>query len=78
MLAIYEVLTIIGRKRYLYKGIDNYINPLLEDPILPRAEPRPSKAPGLSVCEWSPEGLQDKSVSLIPNTEEILKLMKKK
>ena len=24
------------------------------------------------VCEWSPEGLYDKSVSWIPNTDEIL------
>ena len=35
-------------------------------------------APGLGVCEWSPEGLHGKSVSLIPNTDEILKLVKKK
>ena len=41
-------------------------------------KPRPSTAPGLGVCEWSPEGLNDKSVSLIPNTDEILKLVKKK
>ena len=34
--------------------------------------PRPSTAPGLGVCEWSPEGLYDKSVSWIPNTDEIL------
>ena len=26
-------------------------------------EARPSTAPGLGVCEWSPEGLYDKSVS---------------
>ena len=32
----------------------------------------------LGVCEWSPEGLHDKSVPLIPNTDEILKLAKKK
>ena len=32
----------------------------------------------LGVCEWSPEGLYDKSVSWIPNTDEILKLVKKK
>ena len=37
---------------------------------------RPSSAPGLGVCEWSPEGLYDKSVSWIPNTDEILTLMK--
>ena len=42
------------------------------------ASPMPSTAPGLGVCEWSPEGLYDKSVSLIPNTDEILKLVKKK
>ena len=42
------------------------------------AHPRPSTAPGLGVCEWSAEGLYDKSVSLIPNTDEILKLVKKK
>ena len=33
---------------------------------------------GLGACEWSPEGLYDKSVSWIPNTGEILKLVKKK
>ena len=32
-------------------------------------ESRPSIAPGLGVCEWSPEGLYDKSVFLIPNTD---------
>ena len=31
-----------------------------------------STAPGLGVYKWSPEGLHDKSVSLIPNTDEIL------
>ena len=35
-------------------------------------------APGLGVCEWSPAGLYDKSVSLIPNTDETLKFVKKK
>ena len=40
--------------------------------------PRPSTAPGLGVCEWSLEGLYDKSVSLIPNTDKILKFVKKK
>ena len=30
------------------------------------------------VCKWSPEGLCDKSVSWIPNTDEFLKLLKKK
>ena len=39
--------------------------------------PKPVTAPGLGVCEWSPKGLSDKSVSLIPNTDEILKLVKK-
>ena len=43
-----------------------------------QAEPRLSTAPGLGVCEWSPEGLHDKSVSWIPNTDEILKLLEKK
>ena len=38
---------------------------------------RPSTSPGLGVCKWSPEGLCDKSVSLIKNTDEILKLLKK-
>ena len=38
---------------------------------------RHSTAPGLGVCEWSPEGLRDKIVSLIPNTDEILKFVKK-
>ena len=33
-----------------------------------------SSRPG--VCEWSPEGLYDKSVCLILNTDEILKLVK--
>ena len=41
-------------------------------------EQRHSTAPGLGVCEWSPEGLYDKSVSLIPNTDEILKLLENK
>ena len=40
--------------------------------------PRPSTAPGLIVCERSPEGLYDKSVSWVPDTDEILKLVKKK
>ena len=40
--------------------------------------PKPSTAPGLGVCEWSPEGLYNKTVSWIPNTDEILKLLKKK
>ena len=39
---------------------------------------RPSKAPGLGVCKWSPEGLYDTSVSLIPNTDEMLKFVNKK
>ena len=43
-----------------------------------RAAIRPFTAPGLGVCEWSPDGLKDKSVSLIPNTVEILKSVKKK
>ena len=43
-----------------------------------RAVPRSSTAPGPGVCEWSPEGLHDKGVSLIPNTDTILKLVKKK
>ena len=34
--------------------------------------------PLIGVCEWSPECLHDKSVSLIPNTDEQLKLVKKK
>ena len=42
------------------------------------AAQRLSTAPGLGVCEWSTEGLHDKSVSQIPNTDEILKLLKKK
>ena len=42
-----------------------------------RAVPRPSTASGLGVCEWSPEGLHYKSVSLILNTDEMLKLVKK-
>ena len=37
---------------------------------------RPLTAPGLGVCEWSPEGLYDKSVSWIPTTDEMLKLLK--
>ena len=43
-----------------------------------RAVPRRSTSPGLSVCEWSPEGLCDKSEYWIPNTDEILQLVKKK
>ena len=39
---------------------------------------RPHTASGLGVCECSPKGLYDKSVSLIPNTDEILKFAKKK
>ena len=39
---------------------------------------RPSTALGLGASEWSPEGLHDKRVSWIPNTDEILKLVKKK
>ena len=39
--------------------------------------PRPSTAPGPGVCEWSPEGLYDKRASWIPNTDEILKSVKK-
>ena len=39
---------------------------------------RLSTDPGLGVCEWSPEGLHDKCVSLIQNTNEILKFVKKK
>ena len=42
------------------------------------AQSRHSLGPGLSVCEWSPEGLLDKSVSLILNTDEMLKFVKKK
>ena len=38
----------------------------------------PSTALGLGVCKWSPEGLLDKRVSLIQNTDEILKFVKKK
>ena len=38
---------------------------------------RSSTATGLGVCGWSPEGLYDKSVSSIPNTDEILKLLNK-
>ena len=39
---------------------------------------RLSTASGLGVCEWSPEGLYHKSVSLIPNTDEKLEILKKK
>ena len=41
-------------------------------------QPRPFTAPGPGVSELSPEGLHDKSVSLVQNTDEILKLVKKK
>ena len=34
--------------------------------------------PGLGVYKWSPEGLYDKCVCCIPNTDEILKLLEKK
>ena len=40
-------------------------------------QPRLSTALGLGVCEWSPEGLYDKSISLTLNTNEIFKLAKK-
>ena len=40
----------------------------------PWYEPRPSLATTLDVCEWGPEGLYDKSASLIPSTDEIFKL----
>ena len=40
--------------------------------------PRSATAIGPGVCEWSPEELYDKSVPLILNTDEILKLVKKK
>ena len=39
--------------------------------------PRLSTAPGLGVCEWSPEELYDKSVPLTLYTDEILKLVEK-
>ena len=39
---------------------------------------RPSTSPGLDVCEFSPEGLYDKNVFWIPNTDEILILVNKK
>ena len=42
-----------------------------------RGRPRLSTAPGLGVCESSPVGLDDKTVSWIQNTDEILKLVKK-
>ena len=42
-----------------------------------RPWPRPSTALGLGICEWNPVGLYDKTVSWIPNTDEILKLPKK-
>ena len=45
---------------------------------LDRIGARPSAARGLGVCGWSPEGLHDKSVSLIPNTDEILKIYEEK
>ena len=44
----------------------------------PRALPRSSTASGLYVCECSREELYDNSVTLILNTDEILKLVKKK
>ena len=44
--------------------------------VYSRAVTRPSTAPGLGVCEWSPGRLYDKSVSLIPITDEILKFVK--
>ena len=70
----------------LYKIRCNPMHPLygaLPVPYVPVrvtccALARPSTALGLGVCEWSPEGLYYKTVSLIPNTDEILKLVKKK
>ena len=41
-------------------------------------EPRPSTAPSLSVYKWSPDGLHDKRVSLITNTDKILNYWRKK
>ena len=59
------------------------LNGALSGPYVPVLVTRgvlasPSTAPGLGVCEWSPDGLKDESVSLIPNTDEILKFVKKK
>ena len=50
----------------------------VEITVLNQSQPRPSTAPCLRVGEWSFEGLYDKSVSLIPNTDEKLKFVKKK
>ena len=44
-----------------------------------RGRPRPSTVPGLGVCEWCPDGLYDKSVSRIPNTDDNnIKIVNKK
>ena len=70
------MFTVKNKKHISNTSIGN--SALVIRPMLWGAVPRPSTAPGLGVCEWSPEGLHDKSVSLIPNTDEILKFMKKK
>ena len=54
-----------------YNLFDNY----LSTASLSRA--KASTAPGMDVCEWSPQGLYDRSISWIPNTDEILILLKK-
>ena len=41
-------------------------------------QPRSSTTPGLGVYKWSPEEFYYKIVSWIPNTDEMLKLLKKK
>ena len=64
------------QKRYYFGVKFNHHELILFQ--LVRAWLRPPTASRLGVCEWSPEGLHDKSVSLIPNTDDILKLVKKK
>ena len=49
----------------------------IERELASRAKAFDSSRPGC-LREWSPEGLYDKTVSWIPNTNEILQLVKKK
>ena len=70
-----------GRALKTRHDVDGGMTSTYEDGVWRREhgdEPRPSTAPGQGVFEWNPEGLYDNSVFLIPNTDEILKLVKEK
>ena len=69
----------IGNVQLMHGCFSKHMHLAIAQASLPGgAMPRFSTAPGLGVCECSPEGWYDKSASLIPNTDEILKLVKKK